>query len=287
MKNWLSCILVLFALLFCGSCGNGKTEPQSTVNRVSSTKVVVAGSGSNIKLTRRLAAEYFRQSGRQIEIPGSIGTTGAVRAVRQDAIPMGLASRPLTSEEMAQGLKQIPYASIGLAIAVHVAIPENNLKEEDLIQIYGGEKKTWNNGTPIDALCMYENDSTNTVLTNGIPDFSVALKEALSRQDWHITYSDGAMLTTLLNTPQGIGFIDAAALAENGDRLKALNFNGVTMNGDNLRTGRYPLKKDLFFIYTDNLSDEAKQFVDFCRSEPGRRVILENGAIPVGGSSTR
>lgn len=275
--------LIFFTIAGTGCGKDGKNEAGSPPTKPpTSAGLMVAGSGSNIELTRHLAAEYFRQSGKTVEVPGSIGTSGAIRAVRDGAIPLGLASRPLTSSEIATGLKQIPYAAIGLAVAVHPTVPDTDITPSTLLKIYAGERKTWNDGAAIAALCMYEGDSTNDVLRNEIPAFAGALQTALSRQDWWIVYSEGAMLESLTKTPHSIGFIDAVAAAKHATSVKILSWNGAGINGENLRTGRYPLKKTLFFIYKDELSTEARQFVDFCLSSAGRRIISATDAIPAG-----
>ncbi len=276
--NWGIAVLLL---LVCAGCGQSVKENKSPPQQVSATRLVVAGSGSNIILTRHLAAEYSRQSGKEIVVPGSIGTTGAVKATREGAIKLGLASRPLTTRELEQGLKQIHYAAVGLAVVVNPSVQEIELDSHTLTQIYAGEKTAWSNGAPITALCMYAADSTNEVLASQVAGFSSALKNALAKNDWKVLYSDAAMLETLIRTPQAIGFVDSVALAEKSAQLKPMKFNGVDMTNENIQTGKYPLKKDLYFIFQGTLSDEAQLFVDFCLSDAGRQVILFYAAAPV------
>ncbi len=273
--------LLLVVLLGCVGCGQTAETPRPVAKNIKSDTMLVAGSGSNLALTRRLAAEYSRQSGQRIDIPGSIGTVGAVKAVQEGAIPLGLTSRPLKPEERAQGLKQIHYASIGLAIAAPSAVPDTEMNEQTLIRIYSEEKPTWENGADMVVLSMYEGDSTNEVLLKQIPGFEGALKKALARKDWRTLYSEGSMLETLLKTPNSIGFIDAVALVKNKDKLRALDFGGIRMNTENILTGRYRLKKDLYFIYKDTLQFSAKRFVEYCFSAEGRKIIADNGAVPV------
>lgn len=280
MRNWFGCCLVTVIFLLTVGCGQNIKEQQRQVGQLDSNHLVIAGSGSNLSLTRHLAAEYFRQSGHKLEIPGSIGTTGAVKATSAGAISLGLASRSLTPAETSQGLKQIHYASIGLAIAVNSSVPDVNLDNNELVQIYAGNKMTWSNGAGIVALCMYEADSTNDILQRQVPGFSSALKIALARNDWRTLYSDGAMLETITKTPNAIGFIDAGALAEKAGLVKALKINGTEMNFENLSSGSYRLKKELFFIYREKLSDEAKRFIEFCLSDAGRQIMVTHGAIP-------
>lgn len=273
--------IAVVLLLVCAGCGQSVKENKSPPQQVAAAGLVVAGSGSNIVLTRHLAAEYSRQSGNEIVVPGSIGTTGAIKATHEGAIKLGLASRSLTAREQEQGLKQIHYAAVGLAVVVNPSVQETELDSHTLTQIYAGKKTTWNNGAAISALCMYEADSTNEVLTRHIAGFSAALKTALAKNDWKVLYSDAAMLETLIRTPHSIGFVDSVVLAEKTGQLKPLKFNGVAMTNENIQTGEYPLKKDLYFIYQGTLSDEAKPFVDFCLSDAGSQVILSYAAAPV------
>ena len=275
-KFWYG--LLILVLIGCMGCSQ-KVEPVTQiVAKVDSGAMMIGGSGSNIALTRRLAAEYARQSGLKIEIPGSIGTSGAVKATQAGAVLLGLTSRALTSAEKAQGLKQIHYASVGLAVAVNSSVPDTEIDRQSLVQIYMEEKTTWNNGANIIPLSMFEGDSTNLVLQTEVPGFAAALQNILGRKNWQIIYSEGLMLEDLAKTPNSIGFIDSVALADSQGKIRAMKLNGVEMNAESLQTNRYPLKKELYFIYKDPIATSAKAFIDFCFSDSGRQIILSSGA---------
>jgi phosphate transport system substrate-binding protein len=280
LKAWLRYGAVFIVMLVCVACGQNIKERARSTSPIAPEGLLIAGSGSNIALTRQLAAEYSRQSGLKIDISGSIGTVGAVKASREGAISLGLASRALTPAELAQGLRQLHYASTGLAIAVHSSVPDTEMDYHALAQIYAGEKTAWTNGAGIVALCMYEHDSTNDLLLKKVPGFSFALQKALARNDWRTLYHEGAMLETLTRTPNAIGFVDAVALAEKQGQVKAIKLNGAEMTPENIRSGRYPLKKELYFIYHVAPSEAAQRFIEFCVSDPGHQIILDNGAVP-------
>ena len=73
-----------------------------------STDLHLAGSGSNLVLTRALAAAFrVHQADARLVVHDSIGSTGAVRAVSDGAISIGLIARPLREEERALGLDVI------------------------------------------------------------------------------------------------------------------------------------------------------------------------------------
>jgi len=186
LKQWLRFVIFLLLMMLCTGCSQKVDAPQLVAKPVAKLAapdiLLIAGSGANLALTRRLAEAYSRQSGQKIDVPGSIGTIGAIKAVREGAIVLGLGSRSLTSEAKTQGLKQIHYARTGLAIAVHSSVPETNIEDQTLMQIYSGEKTAWLNGADIVALCMYEGDSTHEVLRKEIQGFSPALQKAVRRK---------------------------------------------------------------------------------------------------------
>lgn len=57
---------------------------------------------------------------------------------------MGLTSRALKEDEIKDGLKQIPYAQIGVVIGVNARVPQDSITEQELVDIYAGKKTTWN-----------------------------------------------------------------------------------------------------------------------------------------------
>ena len=68
-----------------------------------------------------------------IEIPGSIGTRGAIKAVVDKAIPLGLISRSLKEEEKGLGITEVPYAQVAIVIAAHPRVTDENISTGELI----------------------------------------------------------------------------------------------------------------------------------------------------------
>ena len=62
--------------------------------------LIAAGSGVNLGITRLLAKAFMNRHPRiTIQVPGSIGTKGAISAVMDGAITFGLISRSLKEDE--------------------------------------------------------------------------------------------------------------------------------------------------------------------------------------------
>ncbi|WP_040763079.1 substrate-binding domain-containing protein [Sporomusa ovata] len=103
-------ITLTFGLTGCSSekpalpAGNDNSAPTPIAQ--DTDRFIVAGSGTNLPITMKLAEAYKRKNNINIEVPNSIGSDGAVKAVQDGTLKLGLMSRPLTDEEKAVGLHQ-------------------------------------------------------------------------------------------------------------------------------------------------------------------------------------
>jgi len=102
--------------------------------------LVFAGSGGNLALTRVLVEAYAKVRPEiKIDVPASIGSSGAIRAAAEGAMSVGLIARPLKDEEQKLGLTVLPYARTVIVIGVHPTVADDGITSEDLVRIY---KKT-------------------------------------------------------------------------------------------------------------------------------------------------
>ena len=111
-------------------------NPLTPTVEPSSRHLVFAGSGVNLQIVR-LLAEAFKQSHpdefQKIDVPTTIGSTGAIQAVADGAITVGLISRPLKDQEKKLGLTVVPYAQTATAIATHPSVAEDGITSSELI----------------------------------------------------------------------------------------------------------------------------------------------------------
>lgn len=238
----------------------------------------LAGSGSNLPLTQKLLDAWTGSSRPRIVLPPSIGTSGAVKAVREGKLVLGLASRPLTDEERASGLKVFRYARIGIVLGVHVDVPDQNITGAELTAIYAGTKTTWSNGKRIYVQAREAGDSSSAVLEQRIPGFRAARQESLAQKRWELSYSDGEAFKALQSVSGALGWADTTVLTEARSSWHPLKFEGIEPSWEHLQDGTYPLVKDLWFLYREPLPTEARRFLDFCTSKVGKALLAQNGA---------
>lgn len=252
--------------------------PQSTIPVAKQHKdFIIAGSGSNIMVTKKLADSFQKEHKINIEIPDSIGSGGGISGASTGKVDLALTSRSLTAEEKAKGLIEIPYARSGLVVAVGADVPENNITYDELVAIYQGRKETWSNGEPIIVFLMYEKDSTNEVLMREIPGFQKVLADSFQNNRWQVFYNQQSQEKAIRSTPHSIGFMNMPGAAE--EQVKVLQVNGVQPSRENIITNHYKLYKTLNYVYKEPLRPEGKEFIDFTFSPSGQEILEKNQCI--------
>jgi phosphate transport system substrate-binding protein len=252
----------------------------------SSGHLVFAGSGVNLQIIR-LLAEAFRKSHpdefKKIDVPATIGSTGAIQAAADGAIAVGLISRPLKEQEKKLGLTVVPYAQTAIAIATHPSVAEDGITSSELIQIYKGTKSHWQDGQQIVVLSREEGDSSILVLEKKIPRFKEMFADSNHAKFWSTLYKDQDMERVLARTPYTIGFVDTGTItAERVSSIKVLKFNSVSPTPENVSSGKYPLVKNLAFVFRkDRLPANAKAFLNFIHSREGEKILRANAYLPV------
>ena len=281
----ISMLMFSTILIMAAGCSNQASQPTPGPVKnpppavISSNRFVIAGSGTNLPITNKLAAAYNKKNNSSIEIPKSIGSDGAIKAVQTGTLDLGLISRDLTAAEKATGLKEIPYARVGIVFATHPSTPDTDVSKEDIVKIHQGVKTTWSNGNKIVVLIRGKHDSSNAILFPLIPGLAEAIDESLHEKRWQVMYHDVDMSDALRNKAGAFGHTDTTDIKLKPG-IKALSVNGVAATPENIQSGTYPYSKELSFVYKEPLSERAKAFVIFATSDEGLGIITGNGGTP-------
>ncbi|MDR7867916.1 MAG: substrate-binding domain-containing protein [Sporomusaceae bacterium] len=279
----LAAILSLILVAGCSGAGNAPSpaKPGADAKPAASGRFIVAGSGTNLPITGKLADAYNKKTGAAaVEVPKSIGTDGAVKAVQAGALELGLVSRPLTDAEKASGLVEIPYARVAIIFAAHPGVPDTDISHDDIVKIYRGEKTSWRDGRPIVVLIRGMHDSSNIILYGLIPGYADVIKDSIAQKRWQVMYHDIDMAEALRAKQGAFGHTDSAEIKINAG-IKPLAIGGVAPTDDNIRSGRYPYVKPLSFIHKGPLSERATAFIAFVHSPEGQTIITDNGGTPL------
>jgi phosphate transport system substrate-binding protein len=242
--------------------------------------LVVAGSGTCIPVVAKLAAAFNLNAVVPVTVPASIGSSGAVKAVKEGSLSLGLTSRPLKETEKNAGLTEIPFAKIGIVFGVHPGVPDTNISDADLVNIVKGTKTKWRNGRTIIVFNREAGDSTMELLKKKVAGFAAAYQTSLNEKKWITCFTDQEEAQAIAQTKNSFGFSDTGTIHAANVKIKALSFSGIAPSLDNLQNVKYPFAKNLYFIFKGKLIPaRAQEFVNFVQSSPGRKILAENGAL--------
>lgn len=110
-------------------------------------KVVVGGSSSVSPVMEKLIEAYAEVNPEaEIELQTTDSTTGMENAIA-GSYDIGMASREVKDEELAEGLEAQVIATDGIAVVVNNANPTEDLTSDQVKAIYTGEALTWDEVT--------------------------------------------------------------------------------------------------------------------------------------------
>lgn len=256
-------------------------SPSGPVAPVPRAIVEVAGSGSNLPLTRALASAFVAaHPGPGVVVHESIGSRGGVLAVHDGAIDVGLVSRDLTATELGYGLTVVPYARVPVVWATNPSVPDQDLTPATLLALYRGERTAWSDGTPVVVLQREPGDSSHLAAAHVIPEFARVDEEAWREGRWRVLYHDLDMQEALVATPGAIGLLDYGAIVSQRLTLRIVRVDGVRPSPETVASGAWRFTKDLSFVIGPTPPPRVAQLLAYVRSEAGQRLIRESGYVP-------
>jgi phosphate transport system substrate-binding protein len=244
--------------------------------------VTVKGSDTMVILGQRWAEEFMKKSaGTKVQVTGGGSGTG-ISALINGTTDICMSSRPMKEPEV-EKLRgrfnttgtEISVAKDGVTFYVHESSPISSLTLEQLKGIYLGDITNWKDvGGPNAPIVVYsrENSSGTYVFVKdnvlGGEDF------AASAQTLPGT---AAVVNAVSKEKNGIGY-GGAAYAKG---IKELKVNGVEPSAENIKSGKYPLSRDLYFYLRNKPSGEVKALIDFVLSPEGQQIVTKVGYFPV------
>lgn len=243
----------------------------------------LAGSGSNLPVTNALATAFMaRRPWLRVRVHESIGSGGGVHATLDRAIDVGLISRPLSASEREQGLLDIPYARVAVVVAANPTVPLRKITRAELLDLYAGRETFWEDGSPVELLKREPGDSSHLAMYAAVPEFEAVDAEAWASDRGRTLLTDRAMQEALIMTPGAVGLFDQGLAVSQDLPIAVLEFEGRRPNEEAVRSGEYPIFKDLAFVLpSDDPDPLAEEFISFVFSKEGQELIRASGYVPL------
>lgn len=242
----------------------------------------ISGTGGAIGTMRILGEEFHRMyPDTRVEVTPSIGTNGAIKAVLEGDLDVGLATRPTSIEECDRGCMATAYARTPFVFGVNRDVAETGVTVAEVADIYAGRKLRWENGTRLRLVVRPVGESDIDILKGMSPEMSVAVEVALHRQGMIVGMTDQDSADVIERTPGAFGCLTLAIIVSEKRNIRVLALNGVVPGTRTLRDGSYRYAKTFYLVTKRHPPPAVRQFVDFVQSPAARAILSKNGQTAV------
>ncbi|MDY6803417.1 MAG: phosphate ABC transporter substrate-binding protein [Cyanobacteriota bacterium] len=235
----------------------------------SGTVVRLDGSTSMVAINQNL------KNGFETQFPGTSVATSArgssqgIQGLQAGNVDVAASSRPLNSQEQAQGLEAIPVALDKIAIVVGVNNPFNQALTSDQVKaIFQGEITNWSEVGGSNSLIRVINRPPVSGTHQAFKE--MVLDGGNFGNTSNITTMERDATTPMLRAlgNDGIGYATYAQV-ENQETVRSLSIDGSTPN-----SATYPLSRQLFYVYKSPPSQAVRDFLGYATSPQGQQVIF-------------
>ena len=289
MKTRLSLSLVLTLLAVLSACKQERAPAPGaagTPAKGGERALTVKGSDTMVLLGQRWAEDFMKANPEAtVQVTGGGSGTGFA-ALLNGTTDIAMASRGIKPEEAAQVKqrfnvepKEFTVATDGITFYVHASNPVEALTREQLKAIYMGDITNWREvGGPDETIVVYSRESSSGTY--------VFVKErVLDNEDFapeaQTLPGTAAVVNAVSKETYGIGY-GGGAYARGVKELKVRQGEEtIAPTAENIRSGRYPLSRGLFFYTRGEPSGAVRRYIEFALSPEGQKIVTEVGYYPI------
>ena len=267
VKKMLACMMVATTLVMAATgCSQKEAGTVSTDGSTSMEKVIGA-----------LGEAFEGQNSGVTFTYNPTGSGSGIQAVKEGRCDIGLSSRDLKDEEIADGLKATVLAYDGIAVIVNPENPVVDLDMDSISKIYTGEITNWKDVGGQDAEIVLIGREAGSGTRDGFESITKTEDACQYRQE---LTSTGDFITAVSQNPAAIGY---ASLASVNEQVQTVRVNGVEPTEDSIKDGSYVIQRPFILVTKEDtpLSDTAQKFFDFATSVEAAQFISAAGAVSV------
>jgi len=233
-----------------------------------------------------VAAAYEKKTGIKIKLQGG-GATKGIRQVAGRQVDMGGSCRdvihqpggmsPISDERY---VTMHPVGWDALVVIVHPKNPVTNITLDQIKRLYKGEITNWRElGGKDEPLTLY-------VRKGKISGVGRSIRELVfSNYDEEFTggkvvNSSGPLEQAIQTEENAIGITGYSSAKRR--KVKMLSLEGIEPKYDKIASGGYMLYRPLYLVTPMGIhvKPEIQGFIDFLRSEEGKKILRTAGTVP-------
>jgi phosphate transport system substrate-binding protein len=273
MRSLRTVSLIFTAALFAMSCGGAGLPAPATQDPLAGQYIVNGGGGAldNVKaLTDAFRAQHTGISWQGL---ADIGSNAGVNLVVSGETDLGYISRDLLDTEKGK-VEAVSIGASGTAVAVASNNMIKSLTKDQVAKIFTGAITNWKDvgGT----------DSTIRILIRESGSSTRSAFEAYFFDGKKATYAPNAIEVTTIDETvkainsfkESIGMVTMNRTTFVNSSISFLTIDGVPATSENLNSGKYQVRRNLYFVYNPATAKPAiKAFIDFVKGPEGLKII--------------
>jgi phosphate transport system substrate-binding protein len=252
--------------------------------------IKLKGSDTEVNLAVTMA-ETFRKENKTILVSVSGGGSGlGIASLLNGNADIANSSRAINEEELSLFRKKsIPldsfiFAQDAIAFVVSDKLPIDSININELTKVLSGEYKNWSALTtkklPINIYGRQSNSGTYDFVRKKLKiHFSPNAKQM---------NGNAQILEAIKVDNSGIGYVGAGYIMkgyENGIKILTIytDYSVATspLDAEKIAENEYFFQRPLYQYYRANNFEKIKPFLDFEKSDVGKKIILTSGYYPV------
>lgn len=243
-------------------------------------QLTVGGTGSGLGFMRLLGDSYNALHPEvTVKVLPSLGTAGGIRAVKNGAVDLAVASRSLNEQE-SDGVRGYFLGESFFVFAVHPATEVNNVTMSEIVNIYNGTLTRWSDGKFIRRILRPVTDSDWQLMHSLSLELAAALDIAQRTEGLFHAVTDTDAVSYLERVQGSFGPSTLTMILAEKRDVKILSYNGIQPATTSSGKEKYPFAKPYHILVKADAPASVNHFIEFILSEHGQQLLAQVGVLP-------
>ena len=269
--------MLLLAGVFLAGCGNASSTENSSANS-KQVQIVAVGSTALQPLVESAQEQFVAKNANyQITVQGEGSGTG-LSQVASGSVQIGNSDVFAEEKDGVDASKLVDHqvAVVGMAPVVNKAIGVKNVTKDQLIAIFTGKVKNWQELGGKDQEIVVVNRASGSGTRATFEKWGLDGAKTIQAQEQD---SSGTVKKIVSSTPGAISYL---ALSYIDDSLEALSLDGVAPTAENIETNDWPIWSYEHMYTKGKPTKEIKKFLDYMVSDEVQEGLVKDlGYLPV------